>query len=104
MSNIVIIPTYKESENIEALVKAISEQKVAFDILIVDDNSPDGTADIVKNLQKSFSNLHLVERPEKLGLGIVLTDEIKNKYPFEPGSGEFISVPGKILEEDKAWM
>lgn len=69
MSNIVIIPTYKESENIEALVKAISEQKVAFDILIVDDNSPDGTADIVKNLQKSFPNLHLVERPGKLGLG-----------------------------------
>jgi len=69
MSNIVIIPTYKESENIEALVKAISAQDVAFDILIVDDNSPDGTAAIVKNLQESFNNLHLIERPGKLGLG-----------------------------------
>ena len=69
MSNIVIIPTYKESENIEALVKAISAQNVAFDILIVDDNSPDGTAAIVKNLQESFANLHLIERPGKLGLG-----------------------------------
>jgi len=69
MSNIVIIPTYKESENIEALVKAISAQDVAFDILIVDDNSPDGTAAIVKNLQESFANLHLIERPGKLGLG-----------------------------------
>jgi len=69
MSNIVIIPTYKESENIEALVKAISAQDVAFDILIVDDNSPDGTAAIVKNLQGSFNNLHLIERPGKLGLG-----------------------------------
>jgi dolichol-phosphate mannosyltransferase len=69
MSNIVIIPTYKESENIEALVKAISALDIAFDILIVDDNSPDGTAAIVKNLQESFANLHLIERPGKLGLG-----------------------------------
>ena len=69
MSNIVIIPTYKESENIEALVKAISAQDVAFDILIIDDNSPDGTAAIVKNLQGSFNNMHLIERPSKLGLG-----------------------------------
>jgi dolichol-phosphate mannosyltransferase len=69
MSNIVIIPTYKESENIEALVKAISAQDVAFDILVVDDNSPDGTAAIVKNLKGSFNNLHLIERQGKLGLG-----------------------------------
>lgn len=69
MSNIVIIPTYKESENIEALVKAISSQDIPFDILIIDDNSPDGTAGIVKNLKSSFTNLHLIERPGKQGLG-----------------------------------
>lgn len=69
MSNIVIIPTYKESENIEALVRAISSQDILFDILIIDDNSPDGTADIVKNLQRSFTNLHIIERTGKLGLG-----------------------------------
>ncbi len=69
MSNIVIIPTFKESENIEALIKSISSLNVPFDILIIDDNSPDGTADIVKGLQKSFTNLHLIERPGKLGLG-----------------------------------
>jgi dolichol-phosphate mannosyltransferase len=69
MSNIVIIPTYKESENIEALVRAISALDIAFDILIVDDSSPDGTAAIVKNLQGSFANLQLIERPGKLGLG-----------------------------------
>jgi dolichol-phosphate mannosyltransferase len=69
MSNIVIIPTYKESENIEALIRTISLQEIDFDILIIDDNSPDGTADIVKNLQNSFTNLHLFERPGKLGLG-----------------------------------
>jgi dolichol-phosphate mannosyltransferase len=67
--NIVIIPTYKERENIEAIVKSISSLATVFDILIIDDNSPDGTADIVKDLQKSFHNLHLVERPGKMGLG-----------------------------------
>jgi dolichol-phosphate mannosyltransferase len=69
VSNIVIIPTYKERENIEAIIKAISLLEIAFDILIIDDNSPDGTADIVKDLQKSSTNLFLVERPGKLGLG-----------------------------------
>ncbi|MCX6254628.1 MAG: polyprenol monophosphomannose synthase [Bacteroidia bacterium] len=69
MSNIVIIPTYKEKENIEAVIKAISSLAIPFDILIIDDNSPDGTAGIVKTLQPSFLNLHLIERPGKLGLG-----------------------------------
>jgi dolichol-phosphate mannosyltransferase len=69
MPNIVIIPTYKEKENIEAIIKAISSLSIPFDILIIDDNSPDGTADIVKNLQPSMPNLHIIERPGKLGLG-----------------------------------
>jgi len=69
VSNIVIIPTYKERENIEAVVKSISSLKVVFDILIIDDNSPDGTADIVKELQKSYHNLYLHQRSAKLGLG-----------------------------------
>jgi dolichol-phosphate mannosyltransferase len=69
MSNIVIIPTYKEKENIEAIIKAISVLSVSFDVLIIDDNSPDGTAGIVRSLQSSFPNLHLIERPGKLGLG-----------------------------------
>jgi len=69
VSNIVIIPTYKERENIEAIVKAISSQSIHFDILIIDDNSPDGTAEIVKELMKSFPNLFLIERPGKQGLG-----------------------------------
>jgi dolichol-phosphate mannosyltransferase len=69
MSNIVIIPTYKERENIESIVSAISTLQEKFDILIIDDNSPDGTADIVKSMQPSFPNLHLIERSGKLGLG-----------------------------------
>ena len=69
VSNIVIIPTYKERENIDAIIKAITSLPVVFDILIIDDNSPDGTAAIVKDLQKTNQNLFIIERPGKLGLG-----------------------------------
>ncbi len=68
MSNIVLIPTYREKENIGMLIRAISTLPVPFDILIIDDNSPDGTADIVKGLIPSFPNVHIIERPGKLGL------------------------------------
>jgi dolichol-phosphate mannosyltransferase len=67
--NIVIIPTYKERENIEAIIKSVSSIPIIFDILIIDDNSPDGTATIVKDLQKLYPNLFLIERTGKLGLG-----------------------------------
>jgi dolichol-phosphate mannosyltransferase len=69
MRNLVIIPTYKEKENIAAIIKGISSLSVPFDILIIDDNSPDGTASVVKNLQAENKNLHLIERPGKMGLG-----------------------------------
>jgi dolichol-phosphate mannosyltransferase len=69
MSNLVIIPTYKEKENIEAIVSSISTLPVKFDILIIDDKSPDGTAEIVKSIQANYPNLHLIEREAKLGLG-----------------------------------
>jgi dolichol-phosphate mannosyltransferase len=69
MSNIVIIPTFREKENIREIIKTISCLSISFDILIIDDNSPDGTAGIVRDLQKSFQNLYLIERTGKLGLG-----------------------------------
>ena len=69
MSNIVIIPTFKEKENIEGIISSISSLPVKFDILIIDDNSPDGTANIVKQMQPSHPNLFLIERQGKLGLG-----------------------------------
>ncbi|HPB14135.1 MAG: polyprenol monophosphomannose synthase [Bacteroidales bacterium] len=69
MLNVVIIPTYNEKENIELLIKAIAKLPVPFDVLIIDDNSPDGTAAVVKKLMPSFPNVHLIERPGKLGLG-----------------------------------
>ncbi len=67
---LVIIPTFNEKENIEAIIRATFSQKKEMDILIVDDSSPDGTAKIVSNLQKEFPNrLFLEIRKEKTGLG-----------------------------------
>ncbi len=69
MKNLVIIPTYNEKENITAIIEAVTGLSVTFDMLIVDDNSPDGTGSIVENLQKEYSNLNLIKREGKLGLG-----------------------------------
>jgi len=68
---LVIIPTYNEIENIEAIIRAVFALEKAFDILIVDDSSPDGTGEKVRELQTAFPNrLHLEIRKEKQGLGI----------------------------------
>jgi len=76
--NLVIIPTYNEKENIENIVHAVFRQPYNFHILIVDDNSPDGTAEIVKNLQKEFpEKLFLLEREGKLGLGTAYIEGFK---------------------------
>ncbi len=67
---LVIIPTYNEKENIENIIRAVFALETPFDILVVEDNSPDGTAAIVKRLIKEFhGRLHMMERKEKQGLG-----------------------------------
>lgn len=68
--SVVIIPTYNEKENIEAIIKAVFDLPKSFHILVVDDNSPDGTAGIVKSMQETYpETLHLLERAGKQGLG-----------------------------------
>ena len=69
--SVVIIPTYNEKENVESIVRAVLALEHGFHILIIDDGSPDGTADIVKRLQREefADELHLIERKGKLGLG-----------------------------------
>ena len=70
MKKIVLIPTYNERENIEAIVRKVLSLTGGFDVLVIDDASPDGTAAIVKTLQKEFEDrLFLLERPGKNGLG-----------------------------------
>lgn len=68
--SLVIIPTYNEKENAEAIIRKVFSLAFPFELLIVDDNSPDGTQDIVKRLMTEFPNrLHLLARPGKQGLG-----------------------------------
>ena len=68
--SIVIIPTYNERENIENIIRAVFGLEHGFHILVVEDGSPDGTANIVRELQKEFpERLHMIERSGKLGLG-----------------------------------
>ncbi len=83
MKALVIIPTYNEKEGIEAIVRAVLVQKLGVDILIVDDNSPDGTADIIRNMQKTEPALHLMQRSGKLGLGTAYVAGFK--YGIENG-------------------
>ena len=70
MRNLVLIPTYNERENVSAMVDKVFSLPVEFDILVIDDGSPDGTADIVRERQKDYPDrLHLLCRQGKLGLG-----------------------------------
>lgn len=70
MRKVVIIPTYNEKENISAMIDKVFSLTEPFDLLVIDDGSPDGTADIVKVRQREFpERLHIVERKGKLGLG-----------------------------------
>lgn len=70
MKSIVVIPTYNESANIEKLLTKIFSLNIPnLEVIVVDDNSPDGTSQIVNNLQSSILNLHLITRQGKLGLG-----------------------------------
>ena len=69
-NNVVIIPTYNERENIEQIIRAVFGLPVVFHVLVIDDNSPDGTADIVRRMMpESEGRLHMLERKGKLGLG-----------------------------------
>lgn len=86
-SNLVIIPTYNEKENIENIIRTVFHLALPFHILIIEDGSPDGTAGIVKKLQVEFtSRLFMVERKGKLGLGTAYIAGFKwaleHKYDF----------------------
>jgi dolichol-phosphate mannosyltransferase len=81
---LVIVPTYNEIENIAGLLKAIEKEAPSLDVLVVDDNSPDGTASVVESMMGPGKRLHLLRRPGKQGLGVAykagFTWGIENKY------------------------
>jgi dolichol-phosphate mannosyltransferase len=102
--SLVIIPTYNECENIENIIRVVFALPKVFHILIIDDGSPDGTASIVKKLQKEFpESLHLVERSGKLGLGTAYIAgfrwclERQYEYVFEMDA-DFSHNPNDLLK------
>ncbi|MBQ6723609.1 MAG: polyprenol monophosphomannose synthase [Paludibacteraceae bacterium] len=105
MERLVIIPTYNEKENIEAIITAVMELPLGFNVLVIDDGSPDGTAAIVKSLMagKFKGRLHLVERSGKLGLGTAYITgfkwaiEHKADYIFEMDA-DFSHNPQDLLK------
>ncbi len=87
MRTLVFLPTYNERDNIGPLIEAIQhmskDQRLDIDILVMDDNSPDGTAEVVRALIDVYDNLSLIVRPGKMGLGSALRDGFK--YSYENG-------------------
>jgi len=83
MKSIVVIPTYNEADNIEKIIKAIFKVKEDINILVVDDNSPDGTADIVEDLKQQDDRIHLIKRAGKMGLGTAYCTGFK--YALDKG-------------------
>jgi dolichol-phosphate mannosyltransferase len=73
----IILPTYREAENISKLIDDIENLKLNSSILVIDDSSPDKTREIVEEKQKKFSNINLYIRPKKGGLGTAITDGFK---------------------------
>ena len=85
--SLIIIPTYNEKENIENIIRAIFALEKSFHILVIEDNSPDGTADIVRRMQKEFpEQVFMIERKGKLGLGTAYIAgfkwAIEHKYDY----------------------
>jgi dolichol-phosphate mannosyltransferase len=99
---LVITPTYNEAVNIPQLVPKVLRQSTDIEILIIDDNSPDGTAEIVKNLQRTNPRVHLIERTRKMGLGTAYVAgfkyaiERKYDYIFEMDA-DFSHNPKELL-------
>lgn len=81
---IIVIPTYNEAGNIKALIEAIFKNVPSVNIMIVDDNSPDGTARIVSGLKSKYSNLILFERPLKEGLGVAYRAGFRKAIELHP--------------------
>jgi dolichol-phosphate mannosyltransferase len=77
MKAIVIVPTYNEAENIANLINKIFSVDSNLNILVIDDNSPDGTAEIVKRISEKDPRVHLIKRPGKLGLGTAYIEGFK---------------------------
>ena len=110
MKNFIVIPTYNEKENISPLVKEIFLLLPDINIIVVDDNSPDGTAATVEDLMTEYTNLSILKRPEKNGLGrayidgfkkLLVRDDIENVITMDSDFSHNPKYLPQILEEIK---
>lgn len=104
MEALIIVPTYNEKENIEEIIETVLNQGVGIEILIVDDNSPDGTGEIVDSIVETNNRVHVLHREGKLGLGSAYITGFKwaientdAKYVFEMDA-DFSHDPAAIPE------
>jgi dolichol-phosphate mannosyltransferase len=96
---LVIIPTYNEKENIERFIPRVLEQDLSLDVLVVDDNSPDGTAGLVKGMMKTEPRIHLLQRAGKLGLGTAYIAGFK--WGLERGYDYFQEIDADFSHDPK---
>ncbi len=110
MKNFIVIPTYNEKENISPLVKEIFLLLPDINIIVVDDNSPDGTAATVEDLMTEYANLSILKRPEKNGLGrayidgfkkLLVRDDIENVITMDSDFSHNPEYLPQMLEEIK---
>ncbi len=99
MKVLAISPTYNERKNVKELIFAIKKEVDDIHVLIIDDNSPDGTADLVKEQQDSLNNIHLIERAGKLGLGTAYITGFK--WAIENGYDKIIQIDADMSHDPK---
>jgi glycosyltransferase involved in cell wall biosynthesis len=97
----VILPTYCESPNIEGLIGEIERLGLGASILVIDDSSPDKTADLVRRIQKEYESILLCVRSEKLGLGTAITDGFKIYLSMKPAPSYIVTMDADYSHDPK---
>ena len=98
----VILPTYCEGQNIKKLIAEIENLSLDVSILVIDDSSPDRTAEIVEELQTKYNNLLLYVRPQKLGLGTAITDGFRIFLSLKPAPKFIVTMDADYSHNPKA--
>jgi dolichol-phosphate mannosyltransferase len=100
----VILPTYREAQNIEKLIAEIENLPLNTSILVIDDSSPDKTAEIVKDLQKKYDNILLCVRPRKSGFGTAITDGFKILLSLKISPRFIVTMDADYSHDPKAML
>lgn len=100
MDKLVIIPTYNERENIEPMLEKLLSLPYGLDVLVVDDNSPDGTAGLVEAWAAKSERVHLLKRPGKMGLGSAYRDGFR--YALEHGAEYIFEMDADFSHDPEA--